>query len=949
MKKTTKIVTLIISAILLIGAVIGITASADNDPTVAIKYKNLAYEGAIQVLYAVEAENLPEGAKVQMYFYDAEPAEDSAPAYVKDEYTDEALTIGGKTYRAFFSKGIAPKNMRKSIFAVPVIVNGDAVVAKGECVEYSIYTYATNMLSKSPTAEQKELYTNLLDYGAATQAVLLDSGDYTAEELAAAGGYADQYCGIRLDTLTNDSVYEEGTVTYYRPGENVTFNTPLYKNGNSFVGFIDEDLKAVGDYSTIVTVVANEPGISTYTANYYTLEVDTFDKESTSTGYNSHNFDRSNSSYLTIVAESDGSTNTVLQHTSPAGISTGTLNFGFYSSGEAYIFEADIKWLGTSIDRAADNWIGRWGFVSDGTAPLSNADTYLFCNYASAKKDTSLYFTAGEAGYKTDVPSYSQATLPIGEWHRMRFEYVPLGENNGLYYGIQRVYFDGALAEERLAASKGDNSYMQTFRFAQRGTGDTLDWTMQFDNIVCYTVHEDYYGKGLYANDPDVNKYDGENANHSGGTIVTEANGNKVVQYNKKDGSGLTMAFNADGIEYGNTYVFDTDIKWLSMPYSGYQRNWVGRMGLVADATQFKGEDATFISRHYFGATPTQGMVLSESADSSYGSGVIKKARFAPGVWYNFRVEFTYTGVNADGKYTGVEKLYVNNELVSTVNVATASDVRGLAAYRFATLAKNSWSVQFDNTFIGVVGEESDYRNAIFDDGAISSGYFKASSTNGGAISEYAVVANPKGEGKVLKGTLTTAADQEVNTIYTMNANDAKATGTYELSLDMLFDSTTLPKDNTYIQQFVVVNSKGYTALFSLKHTTDGNVYITSDVDGGKQDDGVTPNAGKGGSLGTVKLLDGEWHNLRFVMYTNGTDSVYALYVDGALSGIGNYYHGIKACVINRVVTAETRYRIKPFAPQDASVTTADLYLDNIGLRYVGDIPDDIPDWDDAK
>ena len=154
---------------------VGISAFAADEPTVAIKYKNLAYEGAIQVLYAVEAENLPEGAKVQMYFYDAEPTEDSTPVYVKDEYTDEALTIGGKTYRAFFSRGIAPKNMRKSIFAVPVIVNGDAVVAKGECVEYSIYTYATNMLSKSPTAEQKELYTNLLDYGAATQAVLLDS------------------------------------------------------------------------------------------------------------------------------------------------------------------------------------------------------------------------------------------------------------------------------------------------------------------------------------------------------------------------------------------------------------------------------------------------------------------------------------------------------------------------------------------------------------------------------------------------------------------------------------------------------------------------------------------------------------------------------------------------------------------------------------------------------
>ena len=76
MKKATKIITLILSAILLIGAAIGISISAEEEaPTVSVKYKNIAYEGAVKVLYAVEAQNLPEGAKVQMYFYDAEPTE----------------------------------------------------------------------------------------------------------------------------------------------------------------------------------------------------------------------------------------------------------------------------------------------------------------------------------------------------------------------------------------------------------------------------------------------------------------------------------------------------------------------------------------------------------------------------------------------------------------------------------------------------------------------------------------------------------------------------------------------------------------------------------------------------------------------------------------------------------------------------------------------------------
>ena len=69
MKKTTKIITLILSALLLIGCAIGISVSAEeNTPSVTVKYKNISYEGAVKVLYAVEATNVPEGAKVQMAF-----------------------------------------------------------------------------------------------------------------------------------------------------------------------------------------------------------------------------------------------------------------------------------------------------------------------------------------------------------------------------------------------------------------------------------------------------------------------------------------------------------------------------------------------------------------------------------------------------------------------------------------------------------------------------------------------------------------------------------------------------------------------------------------------------------------------------------------------------------------------------------------------------------------
>ena len=96
MKKTTKIITLILSALLLIGCAIGISVSAEETaPTVSVKFKNLSYEGAIKVVYAVEATNVPDGAKVQMAFFDTMPASaDETPIYVKDEH-DESITING--------------------------------------------------------------------------------------------------------------------------------------------------------------------------------------------------------------------------------------------------------------------------------------------------------------------------------------------------------------------------------------------------------------------------------------------------------------------------------------------------------------------------------------------------------------------------------------------------------------------------------------------------------------------------------------------------------------------------------------------------------------------------------------------------------------------------------------------------------------------------------------
>ena len=180
MKKNVKIITVVLSCLLLIGAVIGISVSAAEDTNVAIAKKSLSYEGAVRILYAIDAENVNAGDKVKMLFsYE----EITAPTGILNE-SDYAYVnsvegyeeINGKTYPIICSKGFAPVEMTKPVYAMPVVVDAaNAIVATGASEKFSIFEYCTTRFSASPTADQFELYTNLLKFGAAAQEVLLDT------------------------------------------------------------------------------------------------------------------------------------------------------------------------------------------------------------------------------------------------------------------------------------------------------------------------------------------------------------------------------------------------------------------------------------------------------------------------------------------------------------------------------------------------------------------------------------------------------------------------------------------------------------------------------------------------------------------------------------------------------------------------------------------------------
>lgn len=202
MKKHTKTLILALACLILLCCTLAIAVSADTEPSVSIVRKNISYDDAPRILYAVDAKNVNDGDSVKILFSSSQisaPAVGEAlVASSEDEYiksaVEEKIPVGGTEYYAVFSNGTAPADMRVPVYAIPVIVNADNIVlATGECVEYNVFTYVTNMLKRGASPEQKLLFTTLLDMGAAVQRVLIDSENASAIENADKFGYADEY------------------------------------------------------------------------------------------------------------------------------------------------------------------------------------------------------------------------------------------------------------------------------------------------------------------------------------------------------------------------------------------------------------------------------------------------------------------------------------------------------------------------------------------------------------------------------------------------------------------------------------------------------------------------------------------------------------------------------------------------------------------------------------
>ena len=269
MNKKMKIITLILSCVLLIGAAVGITVSAEqNPPTVSIAGQNISYEGAVKVAYYIPAAGL-EGYTVKVLSrvsetFTYEKTVGQTLTYSEDVVVSEAtdkVTIEGVEYLIGYSEGIAPKKLRDNVYSVAIVVDDtDTIVAVSKNKKYSVYQYAMNRFkvdaSVETTTEQYALYTALLNYGGAVQDVL----GYNA----VAGSYADEYIVVNQKTYTDGA---EANTSFAIRG--TTLENPVeYKYEAARWQQADAEKEIAENKSVIFTGFTNADGSSYFGDNY---------------------------------------------------------------------------------------------------------------------------------------------------------------------------------------------------------------------------------------------------------------------------------------------------------------------------------------------------------------------------------------------------------------------------------------------------------------------------------------------------------------------------------------------------------------------------------------------------------------------------------------------------------------------------------------------------------
>lgn len=266
--KFSKICLWTLTLALLLTAFVGISAQADETPEAPIiESKNVSYEGALHLYYAIPVTENVKAANTVVNVYKTNPDTDASAELIGTfSGSERYIEVLGGNYIEIRTQGISAKNIADYVYAEPV--SGGVA---GKVVRYSVaeYLYERLYVSENSDDLQKTLYKSTLQYGIDAQAVLAP----TATPIAS---YNYVYAkDATIDTEGNNSgLYLEGeTLTLTYTG-NANFESWNFKRLDENSSFVDSSTTSnfLDVTANKITIVSPQTGEAVTPPPAYTFD-----------------------------------------------------------------------------------------------------------------------------------------------------------------------------------------------------------------------------------------------------------------------------------------------------------------------------------------------------------------------------------------------------------------------------------------------------------------------------------------------------------------------------------------------------------------------------------------------------------------------------------------------------------------------------------------------------
>lgn len=496
--KTLKLLVMVLSLVLLMSAAIAVAVSAAEDDTYAIKSINISHDDSIMVLMAVDAVGVdPATIEVKYTIGNGE-------AKTAKYYKNVAIykNLGDETeYPVFYTEGIPMKDMGEDVRAEAHKVGTTPAAPQYKETGVSTYLftklYAENYISATEGEDlgRKNLYLNLLSYGAQAQKVLWNNKHPEAQR-----------------TLVTDiiPVFVEGATV----------------NGKAGLVKLDKadylDLKYTGSDLFVAWAVATADGVKSYYNNVYVTEGARIYPITAKSGV-IENFDDA----PTVGTDACASGTTAKRLTFDSGLysaygRTASVNgTGDMEATTNVKTENGNNFLNiTAPKRSGDvrshmlNFAAPQIIVEGGNVAVATFDVrvnvgadvlqMVFYNYQSSGNKYVQMSTSGETALGS-----LDLTPNAGEWNNVRFEYYDAYDVIQLYVNNEYV---GNVTAGLSGNTLADLGMPNSFYAATYNSNAAVD--VDFDNAAFY-ITEKTYSEFPYTPLQSGAVYDFENATAS--------------------------------------------------------------------------------------------------------------------------------------------------------------------------------------------------------------------------------------------------------------------------------------------------------------------------------------------------------------------------------------------------------------------------------------------------